>query len=421
MKSRMILNKYSQIFSTIKMKNENAEYESPTDYYTLKQAAKILSCTISTVLNNVIELPDALYTRQQYAPNSKRRKIFISQEGMDRLKSSNYVIPNDFLSASQLCKKLDIVSPTLYAFIYKYGFYDRALKIGSKKRRFYRVMFSPELANEILEKYHEVARDKKSYKKVLKLQPISDFLDDKFITPDFMQFIGLRTEVRHIDGVPHVPKSIRHKQILDDYMRSVGFISAAESALRLGVSRQRVHQIIAAREIKDDESICVKLSSSRISSYISEDFIETFLESKETGPPDGYYTVATLAGRLDIKTTTLRGLISQYQNVQYIQIGTVKYFEENAAKILVEGFKSYETPKHTVKREAPSRGYNVWYTLTEAAMMLRLKNKEFIGIMETLGLNTKEYVRSRNGSPYGKHKLISPVAVQIITDNGYAF
>ena len=407
------------------MKNEQTQYEAPTDYYTVKQAAKILSCTISTVLNNVVNLPEELYTRQEYAPNSKRLKIFISQQGMDLLKSSNYVIPEDFLSASQLCRELDIVSPTLYAFIYKHGFYDRALKIGSKKRRFYRVMFSPELTKEIIAKYHETARDKKICRKVIKLQPISDFLDDKYITPDFLQFIGLRTEVQYIDGVPHVPKSISHKQVLDDYMRSVGFISAAESASRLCISRQRVHQIIQAREIKDDESVCVKLSSSRVSSYISEEFLETFLTTKETGPPEGYFTVATLAGKLDIKTTTLRGLLSQCQYAQYIQIGTVKYYEEKTAMKIIEEFNSHATPKHTetrgvTAREMPPRGYNIWYTLTEAATMLRLKNKEMVSIMEMLGLNTQEYVRSRNGSPYGKHKLISPLAVQIMIDHGYA-
>ena len=208
-------------------------------------------------------------------------------------------------------------------------------------------------------------------------------------------------------------------------MRSVGFISAAESASRLCISRQRVHQIIQAREIKDDESVCVKLSSSRVSSYISEEFLETFLTTKETGPPEGYFTVATLAGKLDIKTTTLRGLLSQCQYAQYIQIGTVKYYEEKTAIKIIEEFNSHATPKQTetrevTAREMPPRGYNIWYTLTEAATMLRLKNKEMVSIMEMLGLNTQGYVRSRNGSPYGKHKLISPLAVQIMIDHGYA-
>lgn len=417
------------------MKNENTQCEDPTDYYTIKQAAKILSCTISTVLNNVVNLPEELYTRQQYALNSKRHKIFISQQGMDLLRSSNYIIPKDFFTASQLCRELDIVSPTLYAFIYKHGFYDRALKIGSKKRRFYRVMFSPELTREIIERYQETARDKENCKKVIKLQPISIFLDEKYITPDFLQFICLRTEVQYVDGIPHVPKSISHKQMLDDYMRSVGFISAAESALRLSVSRQRVHQLIQARGIRDDESVCVKLSSNRMSSYVSEDFLETILTSKDTGPPDGYYTVATLAGMLDVKTTIMRGLLSQCRNVQYIQIGAVKYYEEKTAKIIFEEYNSSaaqklietceassrEMPSREMpSREMPSSGYNIWYSLTEAAKILRLKNKELTIVMEMLGLNTKEYVKTRNGSQYGKHKMISPVAVQLIFDKWHA-
>jgi hypothetical protein len=397
---------------------------TPKGYYTVQEVATKLACTVSTVINNLETLPFGTYTREQFAPNSNRVKIHINQQGLDILMNSNYVVPEDYVSASELCRKLDIVSPSLYAFLYKFGYYDRALKIGSKKRRYYRVMFSPELADEIVQKYVEFCSNRKRAKKSSNMQPISEFLDLKFITPDLVQFFSDRTEVRYVNGIPHVSKSIKHKRILDNYMASLGFISAAEAALRLCVSRQRVHQIITSKEIRDDESICVRISSNRLSTYISEEFIDTFVDSRDTGPPEGFSTIASLAGRLNVRTSILRNLVSQDMQIQYFKIGAVKYYDEAAVIKIAEEYRSRDvTPKRTVmprnieSTESPTED---WYPLTNAAAILRIKNEDLLKVLEMLNLNTQQYVRSRNGLLDGKHKLVNPIAVQMVADSGYA-
>jgi len=453
MKSKMILNRFRQIFSTIRIKSEDTPNnlkepfpEVPDGYFTLTQVAKIVDACMITIVRNKELLPPDTCVKQQRCGMPGFRWL-INQAGVDILKSINQ-IPEGYISVSELCAMLDVSSPTLYAFLHKNGYYERALKLGNKRRRYYKILFDPDMAKEILKKYSEMLDKKASSRTCSQFQPISDFMDTQFITPELIQFMGTRTEVLYIDGAPCVSKHISHRSILNDYMLSLGFIPVPDATDRLGVSRQRMHQIISAPTVRDDESIVVRLSGNRKTIYVSENFIDTFVESKHVGPPEGYLSVAAIASLTRIKTKILRVLIANTPQIPYYQIGVNKFYDKNSVLELAEKYRTQLLYKAEIesKKEAEagiipwsivSDTVNIqldfetlpmmpmladssdWLTLTSVAGRYSLKTYEIMEALQQLGLNNLEYIRPRNGLSSGKHKLINPSVVKILDDCGY--
>lgn len=453
MKSKMILNKFRQIFSTIRIKDEDTSSnlkdpfpEIPDGYFTLTQVAKIVDACMITIVRNKETLPPETRMKQPRCGMPGFRWL-INQAGVDILKSINQ-IPEGFISVSELCIMLDVSSPTLYAFLHKNGYYERALKLGNKKRRYYKILFAPDMAKEILEKYTEVINNKASNKTSSQYQPISAFMDEQFITPELVKFMGSRTEVKYIDGVPSVPKYVRYKSILNDYMRSIGFIPVPDATDRLGVSRQRMHQIISAPTVRDDESIVVRLTDNRKTIYVSENFIDTFIESKHVGPPGGYLSVAAIAALTRIKTRILRVLIENNSHIPYYQIGINKFYDKQSVLELADRYRAQQLFKaeadSKIEAEAGEFPWSIvadtvnielnceslpmmpilsdssdWLTLTSVAGRFSLKTHEIMEALNKLGLNTLDYIRPRNGLSDGKHKLINPSVVKILDECGY--
>lgn len=426
-------------------------YQSPppVGYLTVRDLLQKINVNSVTMYKYINNLPKG-YVYMQIL-DDLRFRLIVKKEALELMPSNHSDLPEDAVSVSDLCVALKISSPTLYLFLHANGYYEKSIKMGMKQRRYYRIYFTREIADEIISKY--TPKSNASYKNRL-----DDEINACYITPDLIEFLKSKTEIIENDGVYFLRSTNKIGYFIKEYMDSIGFMPSTDLFGILCLSRQRVHQLL--KPVKDDDSICVQLNKSSHSIYVSKDFVKS-LESRHNADeiPPGYVPISTLSRSYKQSVGTIRAAVA---GVPSVMCKNVKYYNHDDAVAAINLIYAVDTPvpshyysltdisnfykvdvdiletiladiAHTVIRfnkyydinvvtpvvlnHIQNHGAGRWTALSQVSRELNVNNMSLRNYLTLNGFIDSEYIKPKSGNPNGKALLIHPELIEHLKEN----
>lgn len=426
-------------------------YQSPppVGYLTVRDLLQKINVNNVTMYKYINNLPKG-YVYMQIL-DDLRFRLIVKKEALELMPNNHSDLPDDAVSVSDLCLALKISSPTLYLFLHANGYYEKSIKMGMKQRRYYRIYFTREIADEIISKY--TPRSNVSYKNRL-----DDEINACYITPDLIEFIKSKTEIIENDGVFFLRSTNKIGYFIKEYMDSIGFMPSTDLFGILCLSRQRVHQLL--KPVKDDDSICVQLNKSSHSIYVSKDFVKSLEDRRNTDEiPPGYVPISALSRSYKRSLNTIRAAIS---GVPSVMCKNVKYYNHGDAVAAINLIFAVDTPvpsnyysltdisnyhnvevavletlladtEHTiinfdkhydisvvtpiVLSYIEANGTGRWTALSEVSRDLHINNVSLRSYLTENGFIGSEYIKTKSGKPDGKALLIHPELILHLKEN----
>lgn len=420
---------------------------TPAGYMTVRDLLKQVNVGIMTMYKYINNLPEGLVFTQEIGVFKSR--LIVKEEALELIKSNCLTTPDDALSVNELCLILNVSSPSLYVFLHSRGYYEKAIKLGLKRRRYYKIYFSKEIADEII---REFPRSTVSYNFRL-----DNEIESCFITPEFVSFLKTKTDILEVDGVVFLRTKHKINAIIKEYMDTIGFMQVCDTFSILCLSRQRVHQII--KKVRDDDSICIQLNKSSHSLYVSKDFIKSLEERNHTDSvPDGYVPASVLSKEFKRGISIIRNVLLDVPNVNHK--GTKYYDHDKAKEVLALNRKIITIPddyfslndisdmhkieKRVLKQFLSNSKYinfnyvkyyhmddikpaivkclecdhtGVWMSLTEVAHELNTNNMLLRDYLVKNDFINSEYIKPKNGRPDGKALLVHPELIEHLRES----
>lgn len=368
---------------------------------TIKNIADHFGVGVITAAKYVRDLPQELVKKVKAG---NMLKFEIDNKAIDLIEENFVRIPDNAVPMAELIKKLDVTAAELYNFIHKAGYYDKAIKTGRKNKRFYKIYFTPDIAEEIIKNYGRPTNFK---------YPLSQQIDKCFINEDLINYMSKHVDLIEKDGDYYLIKHVTITKILDGYMEQLGFTATSEVTNRFSVSRQRIHQIIA--KYKHDESVYVKLcSTNRRCTYISNDFINT-LHFNEV--PENHANITELTTICNEPANVLRKIVL---DLDVVLVGNTRYYDIDDVHDKIKYLKNnnqmpviapYVASQPTTQQPCE----NDWVSLSYAAKKLKMSNGEFVLYLKSHSLYNSLNVRTRNGTNTGKHLNVKSTLVNYLT------
>ena len=258
-----------------------------------------------------------------------------------------------YIDTRELSKLTGQRSARLHQAFTYYGLYDEIYQYGSGGKKCSKLLYSPEL----VEKYLKILNGKRE--QPLKTIPLEDSIDKCYHTTDFIDYLKQHITISIQEGDVHYlsKESDLIMGLIENYMRKLGFVPTYVAREVLGVSRQRIHQMIIARNLLSDESIAINLREKSPKSlvFINDDYIHSHL------------TIPLPLGR----------------------------------PLKEEEYREPIEPKHDPK---------IWTSLSKASIKAGSYNHTFLSAVMILGL--EEHVISK--VPNGKSKLVKLEIIPLV-------
>lgn len=371
------------------LKMENSDF-----LYSSSEAAKMLNISIITFRTRIEDIPT------QYIVNSENR-LFFKQEAIDFLRLKYPELPENYIRMSQLVRKLGTNMPTLYNFLHTNHFYDLATKIGKKTKRYHCVAFSPELVKLIEAKFTE----KKVIKEKHNTVKLDIYIFKELITDELIQFLEQKCEIHCVDAEYYIKRGTQIQELLREYMYQLGFVPLTEATSHVGISKQRMHQIIISDKVQDDESVLVRIRPK--STYISKEYLKKLMSQRSDFLPLGYYTLSEL--RTSYKHINMKRICKGLNAILYN--GRKHYSIEDVKPKLEEEEKKTRL-KNIELKNLKDDWRDSWLPLTEASRRLGINGPMLKDFLIKYEMNTSEYIRPV--TPEQKTFRLNPVAIDIL-------
>lgn len=371
------------------------------EYVTVKDIQQKYNISAQTAMKYVKDLPEGLAKKVTV---NHYQIYHIHPKALDVIDEQFVHLPEGAVPVSQLMAEFGTASPQFYSFLHRSGYYDKAIKIGKKNKRYYRIYFERDVADEIRKLYYA----DRCQKELNAYKPLTDFIDEQYIDDNLISFLKERMVCEFIDGTWHVDKKARMSEVLVDYMASLGFMPVADMQIHMDISRQRTHQIVSRH--KDDESIYVKLRHDNShSAFINTDFVKSYnTKEADVSPPEGYASISKISHKYGIPYKRVANLIGdepsiRYKSVSFYDVNSLdSILAEESRKVAFLKSQRVTKPRATAVRIPEEE----WLSLSSMAKLLRLSNRELLNKIDSQEL-FKEYVKTRNGDPLGKHLIIN--------------
>lgn len=383
------------------------------EYITIKELCSTYKISRQTVMRLLDDLPGS----------SVKEDI---GRGLSEYKVSKDVITyfdelyakdtNNTMTVTEITNIMGIDNPRFYTFSHKYGYYDKFIKTGKKVKRYHKLFIPKDVADEMIALFELHKAEKADMLKNAshsKYVPVTNYIDECYITDDFIAMMQDKLDCKQVDKVWFINKKENVDLFIEDYMRSVGYVSMLEAQVLLNVTRQRTYQL--AIKHKSDESICIRPCMKRRQMFLSLSFIENRYDDDDIDElTDDMVSLSKLAltNRMSFNLMFKyldNGSLRKYKGVHYYSINDFN----NLPNELKESWKKKQCSKKTINNTIPIKTSGS-ISLSNAAKILRMNNSAFKAYLAKNGLLDSEYITTRNGSPDCKHLKIDLVLVNRI-------
>ncbi len=373
------------------MENSNL----PDGYMTLDQIQNILGTCRTTTLSYVKSLPKEFYEMQKL-DNGIVFRYIVREDALPLLQSFNSILPKDLVPSSQIYAELNIPSQVFFTFIKRQGYYDKSIKQGRRNKKYHRIYFTKIDADQIIELYKNRETKRVKYN-------LNTFIANQFITNDFVEFLKQHIEVIQDQNEFFVYPNQPMSKLIHKYMNNIGYVNTREACEILKISRQALHQNMKK---VNDPTISLNISTkTKPENYILKDFILN-IEKKNRceidDVPNGFLAVTYLSKQLNIPYDTLLPLLD---DVNYVTVKGRKLY--NIAETI-------NIAKNFIKTNQQNPYIETWINLTYFAKKLGLMNQEVLIKIKEKGLDNIEYIKTRNGKPFGKQFLLNPELLELL-------
>lgn len=387
------------------------------EFVTIKELCSKYNISRNTVMRVINDLPDDQVIEEDTGSRHIQYKIKYSALAVfDGYYGS---VPDDALTVNDLISIMNIDSPRFYDFIHRYGYYDKFIKIGKKVRRYQKLYVPKDVADEIVQFYDmrkaervEQAANQERY------VPVTDYIDNCYINDEFITMMKSTLDWRYSDGSWFVNKKENMGILIEDYMRSVGFITLPETSALLKISRQRVAQI--AYSHRTDESICIRPSTKRRQMFLSVDFVQNLRNcdvnelSPDMVPLSELARDHNLSYRMMFKYLKYSSL-KKYRSVYYYSKSEFDALPQALKESWVKKPLSEAEKSKALSLPSESPVYD-YVSFSGAAKMVKMTNVMFKKYLTDAGLISSQYITTRNGLPDCKHLKIDLALINHIRD-----
>lgn len=373
------------------MENSSKSSPAPDGYLTLDEVQEILGTCRATTLSYVKSLSSDLYDTQKL-DNGIVFRYIVKKDALNDLKSFNSILPIGLVSASEIYESLNIPSQVFFTYVKRQGFYDKAIKQGRRNKKYHRIYFTKQDADEILNLYKSRTLFKNKYL-------LTNYIPNKFINDDFILFLNQYIEIVKEDDQFYVCGNHAVSKLIRQYFNSIGFITTRQACDILKISRQALHQNMKKNT---DQSICLNISvNTRPENYLLKDFVlqmEKKNRCETNDVPNGFLAITYLSKQFNISHDQLLNLLTD-SNVNYVTVKGRKLY--NIAE-------SINIAKNYIKINQENIKIEDWLNLTYFAKKIGLLNQDVLLKIKEKGLHNSQYIKTRNGKAFGKHFLLNP-------------
>jgi len=186
-------------------------------------------------------------------------------------------------------------------------------------------------------------------------------------------------------------------------MNNIGYVNTREACEILKISRQALHQNMKK---VNDPTVSLNISTkTKPENYILKDFIFN-IEKKNRceidDVPNGFLAVTYLSKQLNIPCDTLLPLLD---HVNYVTVKGRKLYNIS---------ETINIAKNFIKTNQQNPHIETWINLTYFAKKLGLMNQDVLIKIKEKGLDNIEYIKTRNGKPFGKQFLLNPALLELL-------
>jgi hypothetical protein len=297
--------------------------------------------------------------------------------------------PDGYFTTKEIAKELGIGSSLLYSFVSRTSdFIDRVMKVGAKRRKYRVFYYDPKLREDILEAYN---------KPVVPSFDLTELLDSHHITSELLEYIGRHYVVHQENGyfinsgdVPGV------NGIIYKYFRyEKQFHSLPYLVDLTGLSRQRIHQMVTRHS--GDSRILILKSGKFRKMLVHKDFVDSIaMRDQIVEVPNNLISIADLADKHKILQRDIKNILD---DEDFVVLNGIRYYD-----ISVIG--KISTPDFKKKSD--------WVAITYVSKHYMVNNQQVHLALKLLGINTREYIRPRNGKKEGTQMVINPEAFRYL-------
>jgi hypothetical protein len=359
---------------------------TPKGFATVENLIKSFDICPVTAYEYVKSLPEDMRIKQLISDNTWR--YLISEEAVEGLRQYKpYFDKDNVISLANLASLMGIHHGTLHLFIVKSGYYEKSIRIGKKKRKYYRICFTKDIAEQIINEW----LDPPVYVYKAKLD---DYVCRKYRTQRLVDYVKSQVDCIESEGKIHFPTTTSINKILNDYMTKRGFVQTPELQNILNVSRQRVHQILL--KIQDDHALCRRLKKSS-SIYVHKSVIKYLLERKTSHK--GYASLVGLCFKFKIKMSELKEIESKIKSTVF---ENEKYYCTKSAQFEIDNY-------HMQNPEL-----NFWISMKALCDKLRHTREYVTRFMKEMNLYNENYIKPKCVG--GKQLIVNPSVLQLIQE-----
>jgi hypothetical protein len=351
---------------------------TPKGFATVENLIKSLDICPVTAYEYVKSLPEDMRIKQLISENTWR--YLISDDAVEGLRLYKPDFDKDnVISLANLAALMGINHGTLHQFIVKSGYYEKSIRIGKKKRKYYRICFTKDVAEQIINEW----LDPPVYVYKAKL--------DDYVC---RTYVKSQVDCIESEGKIHFPTTTSINKILNDYMTQKGFVQTPELQNILNLSRQRVHQILL--KIQDDHVLCRRLKKSS-SIYVHKSVIKYLLERQNSHR--GYTSLVGLCFKFKIKMSDLKEIESK---IKYKTYENEKYYCTKNAQFEIDNY-------HMQNPEL-----NFWISMKALCDKLRHTKEYVIRLMKEMNLYNENYIKTKCVG--GKQLIVNPSVLKLIQE-----
>lgn len=366
-------------------------------YLTLDQVQTILGTCRATTLSYIKSLPVEMYTIQKI-DNGIVFRYIVREEALPLLESFNSILPKDLVPSSQIYGELNIPSQVFFTFIKRQGFYDKSIKQGRRNKKYHRIYFTKQDAEQIIELYKNRVPKRIKYN-------LNTFIANQFITNEFVEFLKQNIEVIQEQNEFFVYNHQPMSKLIHQYMNNIGYVNTRQACDILKISRQALHQNMKK---VNDPTISLNISlKTKPETYILKDFILN-IEKKNrcefNDVPNGFLAVTYLSKQLNIPYEVLLPLLD---DVNYVTVKGRKLYNIS---------ETINIAKNFIKTNQQTPHIENWINLTYFAKKIGLMNQDVLIKIKEKGLDNIDYIKTRNGKPFGKQFLLNPILFQLLNN-----
>jgi len=301
--------------------------------------------------------------------------------------------PDGYFTTKEIANELGIANSLLYSFVCRASnFIDRVMKVGVKRRKYRVFYYDPKLRDDIIEAYN---------KPVVPTFSLDELLDSHHATSELITYIRQHYVVYISDqengyfinpgDVPGVNGMIYKYFQHEKQLYSLPYLVDLT-----GLSRQRIHQMVAKHS--GDSRIVVLRSGRFRKVLVHKDFIdEIVMRDQIVEVPDNLMSITELASKYKKLQKDIKKILS---NVDFVMLNGIRYYDKSVVE------------KFDVLDQNPAK--TDWVAITYVSKHYMVNNQQLYLALKLLGIDTKEYIRPRNGKKNGTQMIINPEAYRFL-------